>query len=76
MLPRRRFHPQEHLSIGISLTHSHGLGCGQMIFIGGQADINAEARVTQPDNLQAQTRIAMQGVLDVLEGMDAGPQSN
>lgn len=74
MLPRRRFHPQEHLSIGISLTHSHGLGCGQMIFIGGQADINAEARVTQPDNLQAQTRIAMQGVLDVLEGMDAGPQ--
>ena len=37
MLLRKRFHPEGHLSIGIALNHSHGLRCGQMIFIGGEA---------------------------------------
>ena len=73
MLPRRRFHPDDHLSIGIPLNHSHGLACGEMIFIGGQADIDANARVTRPNDLAAQTRIAMQGVLRVLDGVGAGP---
>ena len=71
MLPRRRFHPDDHLSIGVPLRHSHGLACGQMIFIGGQADIGADATVSRPDDLPAQTRIAMQGVATVLEGLEA-----
>jgi len=71
MLSRESFHPENHLSIGIPLTHSHGLACGKMIFIGGQADIDGNAIVTCPDNIVEQTRIAMQGVLDVLKGIGA-----
>lgn len=70
MLPRRRFHPDGHLSIGVPLNHSHGLRCGEMIFIGGQADISGEAIVTCPNDIVAQTRIAMRGVRDVLNGLD------
>jgi len=73
MLPRKRFHPDNHLSIGVPLKHSHGLRCGEMIFIGGQADIDAAANVTKPDDLIAQTNVAMDGVLTVLEGMGAEP---
>jgi len=71
MLPRRRFHPDDHLSIGIRLNHSHGLSCGDLIFIGGQADISGNAEVTYPNDLAAQTDIAMDGVLTVLEGFRA-----
>ena len=73
MLPRKRFHPERHLSIGVPLNHSHGLRCGEMIFIGGQADIDGDARVTRPDDLESQTRIAMTGVLRILSGMEAEP---
>lgn len=73
MLPRKRFHPDGHLSIGIPLNHSHGIQCGEMIFIGGQADIDGNAVVTRPNEIVAQTEIAMDGVLAVLEGMNAGP---
>lgn len=73
MLPRKRFHPEGHLSIGIPLTHSHALRCGKMIFIGGQADIDGQARVTRPNDIAAQTRIAMQGVKAVLAGIGAEP---
>ncbi len=69
MLPRRRFHPDDHLSIGIRLNHSHGLSCGDLIFIGGQADISGDAEVTRPNDLAAQTDIAMDGVLKVLDGL-------
>jgi len=68
MLPRRSFHPEGHLSIGIPLMHSHGLVCGNIIFIGGQADISENAQATCPNDLEQQIRIAMQGVLNVLEG--------
>ena len=71
MLPRRSFHPEGHLSIGIPLMHSHGLVCGNIIFIGGQADISENAQVTCPNDLEQQIRIAMQGVLNVLEGVGA-----
>ncbi|MEQ9488702.1 MAG: RidA family protein [Alphaproteobacteria bacterium] len=73
MLPRKRFHPEDHLSIGIPLNHSHGLKCGRMIFIGGQADIDENATVTRPNDIVAQTEIAMDGVLTVLDGIGAGP---
>jgi enamine deaminase RidA (YjgF/YER057c/UK114 family) len=71
MLPRKKYHPQDHLSIGVSLNHSHALTCGDLIFIGGQADIDANARVTCPDDLEQQVRIAMQDVIKTLEGIGA-----
>lgn len=73
MLPRRRFHPDDHLSIGLPLKVSHGLGCGEMIFIGGQADIDGKAIVTRPNNLPVQTRIAMAGLLKIAAGLGAEP---
>ncbi len=57
------------MSIGIPLNHSHGIVCGEMIFIGGQADIDANAHVTCPNDIAAQTRIAMEGVVTVLHGL-------
>jgi enamine deaminase RidA (YjgF/YER057c/UK114 family) len=71
MLPRRKYHPQDHLSIGVDLNHSHGLACGELIFIGGQADIDASATVTCPGNLEQQIRIAMDDVSKTLEGLGA-----
>ncbi|MDH3762555.1 MAG: RidA family protein [Gammaproteobacteria bacterium] len=71
MLPRQRFHPRGHFSIGIPLNHSHGIKCGELIFIGGQADLDDQARVSSPDNLQQQTRIAMESVGKVLAGLGA-----
>ncbi len=71
MLPRRKYHPADQLSIGVALNHSHGLGCGDLIFIGGQADIDAQSRVTCPDDLEQQTRIAMADVCKVLDGLGA-----
>ena len=71
MLPRRKYHPQDHLSIGVDLNHSHGLACGDLIFVGGQADIDANATVTCPGNLEQQIRIAMNGVSKTLEGLGA-----
>ncbi len=71
MLPRRKYHPEDHLSIGVALNHSHGLACGEMIFIGGQADIDADSRVSCPGDLEKQTRIAMADLCRVLEGLGA-----
>jgi enamine deaminase RidA (YjgF/YER057c/UK114 family) len=63
MLPRKRYHPDKHFSIGIPLKHSHGLMCSEMIFIGGQADIDGDAKVSCPNDPVAQTKIAMQHLL-------------
>jgi len=71
MLPRKTFHPDSHFSIGIPLNHSHGIQCGEMIFVGGQADLDEKARVSCPENLEQQTKIAMAGVCKVLEGLGA-----
>ena len=71
MLPRRCFHPGDHFSIGVPLNHSHGIACGEMIFVGGQADLDPDAKVTCPNNLEQQTRIAMQGIRRVLDGVGA-----
>ena len=71
MLPRRTFHPEGHLDIGIPLNHNHAVRCGEMIFVGGQADISGDATVTCPGDLAAQTRIAVADILTVLEGVGA-----
>ena len=71
MLPRKRYHPEDHLSIGVPLNHSHGLRCGEMLFVGGQADINGQCEVTQPNKISAQTEIAMADLFKVLRGLNA-----
>lgn len=69
MLPRKSFHPPDHLSIGIPLTHSHALVCGETIFIGGQADISGQVLVTCPNYKEKQTHIAIDNLLSVLKGV-------
>ncbi len=71
MLPRRRYHPQDHFSIGVPIRHSHGLACGEMLFVGGQVDLDDDIRPTRPGDLDAQTRICMEGVDRVLKGLNA-----
>ncbi len=71
MLPRRRYHPDDHFSIGVPIKHSHGLACGEMLFIGGQVDLDDNTRPTRPGDLLAQTRICMEGVDRVLTGLEA-----
>ena len=71
MLPRTRYHSPDHLSIGVDLNYSNAIKCGEMIFISGQADIDGNAKVNHPGDLEKQTRIAMDGFHTVLGGVGA-----
>ncbi len=51
--------PEDHWGWPIELTHKHGLRCGEMIFVGGQVDLDSEGCVRHPDDLARQTQEAM-----------------
>jgi enamine deaminase RidA (YjgF/YER057c/UK114 family) len=66
MLPRRRYQPDGHWWVGLDVNSSQGLGCGPMIFIAGQVDLDAKAVQQNPGDLVAQTRRSMAYVGAVL----------
>jgi enamine deaminase RidA (YjgF/YER057c/UK114 family) len=41
------------------VSHKHGLRCGEMMFVGGQVALDAEGRVLEPADLDAQIDIVM-----------------
>lgn len=63
--------PEGHWAWPIKLTHKHGLRCGDMIFIGGQVDLDSDGRVRHPGDLARQTQEAMAYMARVLAGLDA-----
>ncbi len=71
-LPRTHVWPKDHWDWPIHLPYKHGLKCGSKIFIGGQVALTPKGEVIKPDDMVAQTRIAMEMIRRVLEGFGAG----
>ncbi|MGD9765276.1 MAG: RidA family protein [Candidatus Binatia bacterium] len=71
MAARQYSWPAGHWSWPIPVTHKHGVRCRDMIFIGGQVDVDAAGNVRNPDDLAVQARAAMQYIRAVLEDLGA-----
>ncbi len=63
--------PEGHWAWPISVTHKHGLRDGDLIFVGGQVDLDSQGRVRNPGDLAAQTRGAMTYMAVVFEDLGA-----
>lgn len=64
--------PDGHWKWAIPVTHKHGVRSGRMVFVGGQVDLDRQARVLHPGDLAAQTRQVMAYIGRVLADLDAG----
>ncbi len=66
--------PAGHWDWPIHVSHKHGLRCGDMIFVGGQVDLDSSGRVLHADDLATQTAAAMRNIAKVLAefGADLG----
>src|SRR5262249_31029778 len=66
--------PAGHWDWPIHVSHKHGLRCGDMIFVGGQVDLDSSGRVLHADDLAAQTAAVMRNIAKVLAefGADLG----
>ncbi|WP_406649760.1 RidA family protein [Aliisedimentitalea scapharcae] len=58
--------PDGHWNWTTALPYKHGVKSGQVIHVGGQVALDAQANVLEPGNMVAQTRIAMGNVTRVL----------
>lgn len=65
-LPRTHVMPPDHWGWQLETTYSHGLQCGDWLFVGGQAALDRDCHVQQPENPLTQTEITMAFVQDVL----------
>jgi len=71
-LPRQHVWPAGHWDWPIHLPYKHGIKCGEMIYVGGQVALTPEGQPIEPDDMVAQTRIAMANIGKVLAGFGAG----
>ena len=71
-LPRRHVWPADHWDWPIHLPYKHGIKCGELIFVGGQVALTPRGEVIAPDDLVAQTRLALDNIAKVLAGFGAG----
>ena len=62
--------PPGHWNWPISVTHKHGVRCGEMVWVGGQVDLTPEGVVLNPGDLAVQTVHAVAHFGRVLEGLD------
>jgi enamine deaminase RidA (YjgF/YER057c/UK114 family) len=67
MLPRQKITPEDHRRLGFSVNNSQGLRCGPFLFVSGQVDLDAEARMVHPGDLEAQASAVVGHVKSVLE---------
>ncbi len=69
----RRSHswPEGHWDWPIHLSHKHGLRSGEMIFVGGQVDLDSAGAVRHAGDLAAQTSAVMAYMARVLDGFGA-----
>ncbi|MBE1282444.1 MAG: hypothetical protein GJ676_03955 [Rhodobacteraceae bacterium] len=58
--------PDGHWNWTTQLPYRHGVRFGNIIHVGGQVALDASAKVLEPGNMVAQTRIAMDNVARVL----------
>lgn len=71
MAVRRYTWPDGHWDWPIHVTHKHGVRCGEMIFFGGQVDLDSAGNVRNPGDLTTQTRAAMEYIRVILAELDA-----
>lgn len=70
-MKREHSWPEGHWDWPIHVSHKHGLRCGEMIFVGGQVDLDAQGRVLHPGDLETQTAQVMANLDKVLRGLGA-----
>ena len=66
--------PQGHWNWPITVTHKHGVRCGEMVWVGGQVDLTPEGVVLNQGDLETQTASVMRNFGAVLEGLDCDLQ--
>lgn len=63
--------PENHWHWQEPVTHKHGLRDGEMIFVGGQVDMDKACEIRHPNDLWGQAEGALDNVEIVLEGCGA-----
>lgn len=74
MLKHEHSWPDGHWDWPIHVSHKHGLRCGDMMYVGGQVDLDSRGNVQHPNDLTAQTAAVMASIGKVLAGFGAGLQ--
>ena len=63
--------PEHHWHWPVELTHQHGVRSGDLVFTGGQADLDQSGCVVNPNLLDAQCKNVIRFVGDVLDDLDS-----
>ncbi|MDA9008886.1 Rid family hydrolase [Alphaproteobacteria bacterium] len=66
--------PEGHWNWPVQLTHKHGVRHSEMIYTGGQVDLDPQGNVLNPDVLEPQVRSSMNYLRIVLEDLNASLQ--
>ncbi len=70
-LSRTHCWPEGHWDWPIHVSHKHGIRCGEMIFVGGQVDLDSSGKVQHAGDLATQTVAVMASLDKVLRGLGA-----
>jgi len=70
-MDREHVWPQGHWDWPVKLPYKHGVRKGNLIFVGGQVAMDEQGAVLHPDDVAAQTRVAMENIQVVLAGFGA-----
>jgi enamine deaminase RidA (YjgF/YER057c/UK114 family) len=62
------FWPEGHWDWPIHLPFKHGLKCRDLVFVGGQVSMDADANIIDPGQMEVQTRTSMDNIGKVLAG--------
>ena len=71
-IDKRHYWPPGHWDWPIHLPFKHGLRCRDLVFIGGQVSMDADANVLDPGDMARQTRTSMDNIGKVLAGFELG----
>lgn len=63
--------PEGHWDWPIHVSHKHGIRCGEMLFVGGQVDLDSRGNVLHAGDLATQTAAVMGHIDKVLRGLGA-----
>ena len=63
--------PKNHWHWSVELTHQHGVRGGELLFTGGQADLNHAGEVVNPELLEPQCQSVIRFVENILHDLDA-----
>jgi enamine deaminase RidA (YjgF/YER057c/UK114 family) len=67
-IDKRHCWPEGHWDWPILLPFKHGLRCRNLVFVGGQVSMDADANIIDPGEMETQTRTSMDNIGKVLAG--------